>query len=127
MKQRMRTALVVAVLGTAITLTGCTATDTDRGLPKGLPETVSVTEGKISNAVSSKGSWSFVLTVADKAAQDAAVAKLKDDGFSQIGTSSSEVARTYALRNKKDGTNATLVLTKRDGKPAVVFNVVAGT
>ncbi|GAB3580657.1 hypothetical protein GCM10027406_20530 [Leifsonia lichenia] len=125
MKHRVRAALVAGVLGVAIALTGCTGGDADRGLPKGMPETVSVTEGTVSNAVSSKGSWSFVLTVADEAAQKAAVTTLTGDGFTQVGTSSSDVARTYALKNKRDGTNVTLVLTMRDGKPAVVFNIVA--
>lgn len=125
MKNRMRTALVAVALGAALTLSGCTPSDAERGLPTGMPESVSVGDGTVSNAVTSKKSWSFVLTVADDAAQKAALAELKDTGFVEVGTNSSDTARTYALRNKKDGTNATLVLTKRSGKPVVVFNIVA--
>lgn len=125
MKQRIRMALVAGVLGASLALAGCSAGESDRGLPKGMPETVSVGDGTISNAVTAKDSWSFVLAVADTAAQDSAVTTMKSNGYSEVGTSTSATARTYSLRNKKDGTNATLVLTKRDGKPVVVFNVVS--
>ncbi|MGJ4844225.1 hypothetical protein [Leifsonia sp. Le1] len=126
MKKRVHAIVVAGVLGAAIALSGCTQTgEADRGLPKGLPATVSVADGTVSDPVASKGNWSFVLTVKDEAAQKAAVTELTDNGFSQVSTSSSKIARTYALRNAKDGTHATLVLTKRDGKPAVVFTVVS--
>lgn len=125
MRNRLRTALVAGAIGAVIALSGCTASEPDRGLPTGMPESVSVADGTVSDAVSEKRNWSFVLTVADEAAQKAAVSALTRDGFTKVSTSSSKIARTYALTNAKDGTNVTLVLTERNGKPAVVYTIVA--
>lgn len=125
MKKRVRAIVVAGVLGAAIALSGCTQTDeADRGLPKGLPDSISVVDGTVSNAVTSKGQWSFDLAVADEAAQKAAVAELRDNGFTQVASSSSTLVRTYTLTNKKEHTKASLVLKKVNGKPVVSFTVV---
>lgn len=117
--------LVATGMLVAGVLAGCTAPEKDRGLPEGLPSSVQVVDGTVSNAVKGKDkNWSFTVTVADADAQQAAVAKLKSEGFSEIGHSTAGETKTVAMKNGKTGINATLLLTKRDGKYLVVYNLV---
>ncbi|MFF1573666.1 hypothetical protein ACFVWR_13010 [Leifsonia sp. NPDC058292] len=117
------TAAVVAALCAGALLAGCTAED--RGLPDGLPGIVQVEQGTVSNAVVGSGkSWSFTLTVPDAAAQKAAVVKLKDAGFRELGSNKTDASTTYSLANAKENINATLLLTTRDGRHLVIYNLV---
>jgi len=125
MNRRIRTAVAAGAIAAALMLTGCTP-QKDRGLPENLPSVVPVSDGTVSNAVAgSADSWSFTLTVPDAAAQKAAVKKLTDAGFTTVGSSTTKTTSTYALRNAKEKINATLLLTERDGKRLVIYNLVS--
>lgn len=118
------TSAVGAVLLLGIALTGCSAGG-NPDVPEGVPTSVATVQGEVSNkASSSDTNWSYSVEVADKEAQDAAISKLKDNGFKVIGENEQDGTRTYALTNKKEKVNVTVVLTKQDKKFLVIYNIV---
>lgn len=124
MPQRAPTLTVLAAVAIlAGILVGCAPQD--RGLPKGLPDTVQVVDGVVSNAVTGSGkNWSFTVTVPDAEAQESAVRTLAESGFAEIGRNTSGDTTTVALQNPKSGINATLLLTKRDQDNVVIYNLI---
>lgn len=123
MRRAMGLTAIAAIVIVGGALAGCAAEE--RGLPEGLPDTIQVVDGAVSNAVTGSGeSWSFTVKVPDAAAQKSAVATLTNDGFSEIGRGTSDAATTVALKNAKTGINATLLLTMRDEEYLVIYNLV---
>lgn len=77
----------------------------------------------MANAVTTgENGWSFSISVDDADAQEAAVAKLTDDGYEVIGEDESDGVRTYALSNGE--INATVVLSTNGDDHLVVYNLV---
>lgn len=124
-----RTKRLVAVTGIALLLgvglSGCQGSATNAHAPKGLPAAVATVQGEVSNeATPDKKNWSFTVEVADEKAQNEAITKLKDSGFSELGTAKAEGRKTVSLTNKKEKINATLVLSKEGKKFFVIYNVI---
>ncbi len=126
-----KTAASVALIG-ALMLTpmisACTGNNTSAeqrqtvDLPKEFPEDFPLVEGKIvaADKLGDKG-WAATVVVKDAAAQDSALADLKDKGFTEHGSNESDPQkRTYSLGN---GTlSVTVVLTQADNEFLVDYS-----
>lgn len=128
MTNAFRTKRLVAAAGLALLLgvglSGCQSAATNANAPKGLPEAVATVPGEVSNEASpAKNNWSFTVEVADEKAQQDAITKLKDKGFTVLGEAEDDGRKTYSLTNEEEKINATLVLTKDGKKYVVIYNV----
>lgn len=119
------TAGLVGVLIAVGALAGCSSPGlTGQDLPKGIPAELPVPSGEVSNAVTGAGkTWSFMLEVESKEAQNEALSKLKEAGYSVVGESKQGDRMNYSLTNKKQGINVTLSLTKQDDRYLVLYSL----
>lgn len=123
----MKTPRIHTVIGLAlmaiISLSACTGDSRPESLPSALPDTVVVPDGTVGNQVSApdRGNWSFSLVVADDAAQESALQKMVDEGWTLNDENRGEES-VFAL--SRETQNATLKFTKIAGEPAVIYNVL---
>ncbi len=117
------TVALAATLFMGFGLTGCQSGSSGEKLPDGVPSEVQPVPGAVVNKASaSDTNWSFSVDVDDESAQQDALKKLKDDGFTVRGKNEAEKAKTYSL--SKDKINVTIVMTKIGDQHVVIYNIV---
>lgn len=85
----------------------------------GLPASVPVANGEISNVIQGDSLVSFSVDVADAAAQEAVLKQFETAGYTKVGSSEAEGRSTYAF--SKGDMNVTVVLSTEDGVHRVIY------